>query len=237
MSINSDCLREVGLENLHSADDVLFLTPEEESHHNQSCGGTENEHSNTNHKEVEENLNDDHDDEEEDEEAKLAEVASNKYSANQISIVAGNEFDLNDEDEEPAVKIYSNKNADDTQTHVSNCKDTTYSSPVSFGSLSASNALDLNASKLNDDANNSSSINNSHYDENNIIASNNSAQQDKFLNENQMLTGGENDSAFKSIIEEPILNDINKYLFKNTRYFLIKSNNYENVNLAKQKVI
>ncbi len=27
-----------------------------------------------------------------------------------------------------------------------------------------------------------------------------------------------------------------KYLFKNTRYFLIKSNNYENVNLAKQKV-
>lgn len=30
-------------------------------------------------------------------------------------------------------------------------------------------------------------------------------------------------------------NDL-KYLFKNTRYFLIKSNNYENVNLAKQKV-
>ena len=37
-------------------------------------------------------------------------------------------------------------------------------------------------------------------------------------------------------IEDTISNDM-KYLFKNTRYFLIKSNNYENVNLAKAKVI
>ncbi len=239
MSINSDCanvLHEVGLENLHNADDVLFLTPEEESH-NHSCG-TENEHSHT-HKE-EENPSD----EDEDDETKLAEAAGHKYAANQISMVAGTEFDLNDEDEEPAVKTYSTKSSDDTQTHASNGKDATYSSPVSFDSLSVSNTIDLNASKLNDDANDSSSVVNSHYDENNLNENNINTQQANFLNENQMLAGaasGENDSSFgnlnaKSIIEEPILNDINKYLFKNTRYFLIKSNNYENVNLAKQKV-
>jgi hypothetical protein len=38
------------------------------------------------------------------------------------------------------------------------------------------------------------------------------------------------------LIEESILSDM-KCLFKNTRYFLIKSNNYENVNLAKLKVL
>lgn len=37
-------------------------------------------------------------------------------------------------------------------------------------------------------------------------------------------------------IDENLLNEI-KYLFKNTRYFLIKSNNYENVQLAQNKVI
>lgn len=36
-------------------------------------------------------------------------------------------------------------------------------------------------------------------------------------------------------IDENLLNEM-KYLFKNTRYFLIKSNNYENVQLAQSKV-
>jgi len=36
-------------------------------------------------------------------------------------------------------------------------------------------------------------------------------------------------------IEENVINDI-KYIFKNTRYFLMKSNNYENIDLAKAKV-
>ena len=41
--------------------------------------------------------------------------------------------------------------------------------------------------------------------------------------------------AKQQIINDILINDL-KYLFKNTRYFLIKSNNYENVNLAKHKV-
>jgi hypothetical protein len=41
--------------------------------------------------------------------------------------------------------------------------------------------------------------------------------------------------AKQQIINDILINDL-KYLFKNTRYFLIKSNNYENVNLAKNKV-
>lgn len=36
-------------------------------------------------------------------------------------------------------------------------------------------------------------------------------------------------------IDDGVMSDM-KYLFKNTRYFLIKSNNFENVNLAKAKV-
>ena len=36
---------------------------------------------------------------------------------------------------------------------------------------------------------------------------------------------------------EHVLKGEIKYLFKNTRYFLIKSNNFENVNLAKQKSV
>lgn len=37
-------------------------------------------------------------------------------------------------------------------------------------------------------------------------------------------------------LDQALVDDM-KYLFKNTRYFVIKSNNYENVNLAKAKVI
>lgn len=37
-------------------------------------------------------------------------------------------------------------------------------------------------------------------------------------------------------LDANLLTDM-KYLFKNTRYFLIKSNNYENVHLAKTRVI
>lgn len=37
-----------------------------------------------------------------------------------------------------------------------------------------------------------------------------------------------------SKLDETLLTDM-KYLFKNTRYFLIKSNNYDNVHLAKSK--
>lgn len=36
-------------------------------------------------------------------------------------------------------------------------------------------------------------------------------------------------------LDQSLLNDM-RYLFKNTRYFLLKSNNYENVRLAKQLV-
>jgi len=43
-------------------------------------------------------------------------------------------------------------------------------------------------------------------------------------------------SGNKTGIDETILTDM-KYLFKNTRYFLIKSNNFDNVNLAKQKSV
>ena len=43
-------------------------------------------------------------------------------------------------------------------------------------------------------------------------------------------------SGNKTGIDESILTDM-KYLFKNTRYFLIKSNNFDNVNLAKQKSV
>lgn len=39
----------------------------------------------------------------------------------------------------------------------------------------------------------------------------------------------------KTSVDEALLADM-RYIYKNTRYFLIKSNNYENVNLAKAKV-
>ncbi len=54
---------------------------------------------------------------------------------------------------------------------------------------------------------------------------------------------GENGGRIEGITENNLilvdesLNTEMKYLFKNTRYFLIKSNNFENVALAQKKVI
>ena len=44
-----------------------------------------------------------------------------------------------------------------------------------------------------------------------------------------------NDGDDRKLLNAQLLSDF-KYLYKNTRYFVIKSNNHENVNLAKEKV-
>lgn len=189
-----------GLESLNNGDDVLFLTPEEESH-NQSYTETEHSRFNSNKEEDEEEneyLND----------SKLTE-SSKTLASNQISIIAGNEFDLHNENDEYLLIENNNNNKDQN-------------------SFDSSIAVDLNASKqINNDQSN--------HDENNT--NNNS------INENQLVEAAEtvintnetNNLTNKSIIDDNLFNDMNKYLFKNTRYFLIKSNNYENVNLAKSK--
>jgi hypothetical protein len=53
---------------------------------------------------------------------------------------------------------------------------------------------------------------------------------------NRMQGGVAEQQPKMSSVDDGVMNDM-KYLFKNTRYFLIKSNNFENVNLAKSKVL
>lgn len=70
----------------------------------------------------------------------------------------------------------------------------------------------------------------------------NSNQEDLLKSDEngEILESGEideikNKDTQQAKIDENLLNEM-KYLFKNTRYFLIKSNNYENVQLAQTKV-
>lgn len=190
MNINS----EHGTENINNSDDVLFLTPEEETHNS--------EHSRLNDSiKTNQNEYDDTDDTD-----KLSKTC------HQISILADNEF----EEEANSAHLKTNQEPDDTLKNG-------YSSPVSFDSLSTSNVIDLNISKTNDDINqtNNSSINELNFTNN------------EQFDQNHL----DNTNIPKSIIDETIFNDFNKYLFKNTRYFLIKSNNHDNVNLAKHKSV
>lgn len=186
----TSALNESGLENISVSDDVLFLTPEEE-------------HSNHQKKE------DDYDDDE----------AHTHKTLNQISIVAGNEFDLHDEPVFNTNESVS-RNQNEKNEHKNSFNDEC-SSPVSFDSLSALNAIELNVSKSDDLHNHSN---------NNDASSFNTTNNESLNDMNQL-------NVSNDLIDESIRNDMNKYLFKNTRYFLIKSNNHENVNLAKLKVI
>ncbi len=188
-----------GLENLNNGDDVLFLTPEEESH-NQSYTETEHSRFNSNKEEDEEYLND----------SKLTE-SSKTLASNQISIIAGNEFDLHN-DEYLLIENNNNNNNKDQN------------------SFDSSVAVDLNASKqINNDQSNhdENNTNNNSINENHLVEA---TAAEIVINTNET-----NNLTNKSIIDDNLFNDMNKYLFKNTRYFLIKSNNYENVNLAKSK--
>jgi hypothetical protein len=77
------------------------------------------------------------------------------------------------------------------------------------------------------------SINNNHPSNEDIITYSNNNEFNKNLDVSVDYALSD---AKQQIINDILINDL-KYLFKNTRYFLIKSNNYENVNLAKHKVI
>ena len=77
------------------------------------------------------------------------------------------------------------------------------------------------------------SINNNHPSNEDIITYSNNNEFNKNLDVSVDYALSD---AKQQIINDILINDL-KYLFKNTRYFLIKSNNYQNVNLAKHKVI
>ena len=78
--------------------------------------------------------------------------------------------------------------------------------------------LELNITKNNDD----------------ILEPNEKEDHDE-LNETGEILDVRNENVPPVKIDEHLLIEM-KYLFKNTRYFLIKSNNYENVFLAQTKV-
>lgn len=109
-------------------------------------------------------------------------------------------------------------------------------------------SLIVDASDINDDLNDSkpeqqSNINDnsspkadlngaSKEDQNNHLNDINDNNGNRFENSNGQTVNAEN----KPHVDEGVMSEM-KYLFKNTRYFLIKSNNFENIDLAKQKCV
>lgn len=129
------------------------------------------------------------------------------------------------ETKEPEEESFETKNAHDL-----------YSSQAQI-------SLIVDASDINDDLNDSkpeqqSNINDiscpkadlngaSERDQNNHS---NDINDNGFESSNGQTANAEN----KPHVDEGVMSEM-KYLFKNTRYFLIKSNNFENIDLAKQK--
>lgn len=66
-----------------------------------------------------------------------------------------------------------------------------------------------------------------------------SSSMDDDFNKNTTAINNNNNNNNTNNNNQNETSDVNneiKYLFKNARYFLIKSNNHENVNIAKTKV-
>ena len=232
------------LSHSNNNEDVLFLTPNEEDNIQHNCGD-EQEPRSTNPKQGET---------EED-------YYQDKSNHAQISILAEDADDLNDDlavELKSAERTYqqaalsrssrdlnSNKSTEITYVSDNTLNDVgaELNSSASFNSSSAAhNFIELNTSRQNDESTepalNASGALGIH--EPSMLSParaeaelDPSRQHVDVYSHMDQHVGNPVDS--KSIIDEAILADL-KYLFKNTRYFLIKSNNYENVNLAKLKV-
>lgn len=217
-------------EHMNHGEDVLFLTADAEEDNHKSlnglCGDEDNE-----------NLNGETNRKSNNKHVKSSEDAANYSLQVSISIDANGEFD-----DHVKKQIYESDNLETTndlalhetcdQDLSVNNKDNSHEQQTNKNDESinrSSNDLDLystndlhNSSELCIE--HSTSFNETHSlskDDNNLDVAVDYAIQDSFMVKNQR-------------INDLVANDM-KYLFKNTRYFLIKSNNYENVNLAKLK--
>ena len=224
-------------------EDVLFLTPNEEDNIQQNCDEQEPRPNNPKHGDNE-----------------TEEDYYQEKTHHQISILAEDADDLNDDlavELKSAERTYQQASLSRSSRDISTNKSTeiTYmtdntlndvgaelNSSASFNSSSAAhNFIELNTSRLNDEsiepALNGSAL--GVHEQHTLSPAraetefDPSRQHVDVYSHMDQHVGNQVDS--KSIIDEAILADL-KYLFKNTRYFLIKSNNYENVNLAKLKV-
>ena len=220
-------------------DDVLFLMPEEENNNQKirnnsdsRCEPTSEAQKIADIKEetekkqvlVNQDLKSESDDDDDDDGHKITiNPISDKYSnsasyANQfqISIHAGHEDDLD-------LNVDSFNDSANAQTNNHNQSDL---------NLNGSKNSNQNESNLvpGNETNNLSSSNGS------INESNEQLKVDASIVDEETSSNKIASYGTKLGIDESICNDM-KYLFKNTRYFLIKSYNYENVDLAKSKVI
>jgi YTH domain-containing protein 1 len=231
----------IGTELTSPIEDVLLLMPEEETQKTKS-NATTTATSSQAIKTHEEKVNEECDEEGDnkilvDSSKEIADKSkANNTHQFQISIHAGHEEDLE-------LNFDSFNDSINTQTNNTNNNDASKNS-----NTSNNNQLNLNGSNISNE-NQSGDVGDAKMDTVNTSSSNGSINESgehsehlktrrdstKESGEREKHDKERNKNSLKLGIDEHVISDI-KYIFKNTRYFLMKSNNHENIELAKAKV-
>lgn len=231
----------IGTELTSPIEDVLLLMPEEETQKTKS-NATTTATSSQAIKTHEEKVNEECDEEGDnkilvDSSKEIADKSkANNTHQFQISIHAGHEEDLE-------LNFDSFNDSINTQTNNTNNNDASKNS-----NTSNNNQLNLNGSNISNE-NQSGDVGDAKMDTVNTSSSNGSINESgehgehlktrrdstKESGEREKHDKERNKNSSKLGIDEHVISDI-KYIFKNTRYFLMKSNNHENIELAKAKV-
>lgn len=205
-----------GLEVLNHSDDVLFLTPNQD--HGEDNYEVNINGKNGNDESVQEN------------QETMRQMYTNQA---QISLQAETDDLLNEDINGGETQKTSENLEEDSKiteiTYVSNDR----TSKDAADELSRSYESD-NPTKNDEDLSYNTSANNQ--DTSTAFLNYSNEQLDSSNGQILNTSNNTNNNENSSKIDENVLSEM-KYLYKNTRYFLIKSNNYENVNLAKEKSV
>ena len=224
-SVDTSGSKGIGTEMTTSTDEVLLLMPEEETQKSSNKSSSNITSENLDNRitiDVKESSNE------------VSDKSSTNTNAHQfqISIHAGHEEDL---------ELNFDSFNDSTNTQANNTNNNNDTSKTSNNN----DQLNLNVSNFSNE-NLNGDVGESKLEPVNTSSSNGSVNESgEQLKVREMKKEKDEDDSQKNKerhskvsrlgIDEMVINDI-KYIFKNTRYFLMKSNNFENIELAKSRV-